>query len=114
MAWRLWAITLFHLAQWHAVSLQGQYEGICRIRFLSCLWGGWPCTLTMKVKESVAASCGRPELQTKPSRLVRSCAMPSTEAKAFYLHHGFVQSPIEDLTVMINLSDVAAKLPAPP
>jgi hypothetical protein len=28
-------------------------------------------------------------------------------AKRFYLHHGFVESPIEALTVMLNL----AKLP---
>lgn len=35
------------------------------------------------------------------------CHAISEEAKRFYLHHGFVVSPIEPLTVMLNL----AKLP---
>lgn len=36
------------------------------------------------------------------------CHAINEEAKRFYLHHGFVESPIEPLTVMLNL----AKLPA--
>jgi GNAT superfamily N-acetyltransferase len=36
------------------------------------------------------------------------CHALHEDAKRFYLHHGFVESPIEPLTVMLNL----AKLPA--
>lgn len=32
------------------------------------------------------------------------CHAISEEAKRFYLHHGFVVSPIEPLTVMLNLA----------
>lgn len=32
------------------------------------------------------------------------CHAINDEAKRFYLHHGFVESPIEPLTVMLNLS----------
>lgn len=36
------------------------------------------------------------------------CHAINEDAKRFYLHHGFVESPIEPLTVMLNL----AKMPA--
>ena len=32
------------------------------------------------------------------------CHAIDEEAKQFYLHHGFVQSPIEPLTVMLNIA----------
>lgn len=32
------------------------------------------------------------------------CHAINDEAKRFYLHHGFIESPIEPLTVMLNLS----------
>lgn len=31
------------------------------------------------------------------------CHAIDEEAKAFYLHHGFVESPIQPLTVMLSL-----------
>jgi len=34
------------------------------------------------------------------------CHAISEEAKRFYLHHGFVLSPIEPMTVMLNLAKV--------
>jgi GNAT superfamily N-acetyltransferase len=34
------------------------------------------------------------------------CHAIHEEAKRFYLHHGFVESPIEPLTVMLNLTKV--------
>ena len=32
------------------------------------------------------------------------CHALHEDAKRFYLHHGFVESPIEPLTVMLNLA----------
>jgi GNAT superfamily N-acetyltransferase len=36
------------------------------------------------------------------------CHSLSEDAKHFYLHHGFSESPIEPLTVMLNLSKIPA------
>ncbi|GAB2576629.1 GNAT family N-acetyltransferase [Dyella jejuensis] len=35
------------------------------------------------------------------------CHAINEDAKRFYLHHGFVESPIEPLTVMLNLAKVS-------
>jgi GNAT superfamily N-acetyltransferase len=35
------------------------------------------------------------------------CHAISEEAKSFYLHHGFIESPIEPLMVMLNLAKLA-------
>lgn len=38
------------------------------------------------------------------------CHAIDENAKAFYLHHGFVQSPVESLTVMLGLSDLVRRM----
>jgi predicted N-acetyltransferase YhbS len=38
------------------------------------------------------------------------CHAIDNEARTFYLKHGFVQSPVEDLTVMLDLSKVPSLL----
>ena len=35
------------------------------------------------------------------------CHALSEQARRFYLHHGFSESPIEPLTVMLNLAKVS-------
>lgn len=40
------------------------------------------------------------------------CHAIDQAAKDFYLHHGFVQSPIESMTVMLGLSDMVRHLGA--
>jgi GNAT superfamily N-acetyltransferase len=37
------------------------------------------------------------------------CHAISEDAKRFYLHHGFVESPIEPMTVMLNLARLASR-----
>ncbi len=37
------------------------------------------------------------------------CHAIDGSAKAFYVHHGFVQSPIEEMTVMLNLADLVRR-----
>jgi hypothetical protein len=38
------------------------------------------------------------------------CHAIDEEAKQFHLHHGFVESPIEPLTVMLNIAKLAKGL----
>ena len=38
------------------------------------------------------------------------CHVIDERAKGFYLHHGFVQSPVDDLTVMLGLTDFARRI----
>ena len=38
------------------------------------------------------------------------CHAIDERAKGFYLHHGFVQSPVDDLTVMLGLTDFARRI----
>jgi GNAT superfamily N-acetyltransferase len=38
------------------------------------------------------------------------CHAIDEDAKAFYLRHGFIQSPVEPLTVMLPLRDLAQRL----
>ncbi|MDQ2702465.1 MAG: GNAT family N-acetyltransferase [Pseudomonadota bacterium] len=38
------------------------------------------------------------------------CHAIDGDAKAFYLHHGFMKSPVDDLTVMLGLADFAGKI----
>ena len=38
------------------------------------------------------------------------CHAIDKSAKEFYLHHGFVESPIEPLTVMLNIAKLAKAL----
>jgi GNAT superfamily N-acetyltransferase len=38
------------------------------------------------------------------------CHAIDEAAKSFYLHHGFIQSPIEDLTVLLPLGGLARRL----
>jgi hypothetical protein len=38
------------------------------------------------------------------------CHALSERAKAFYMKHGFLESPIEPLTVMLNIAKVAKEL----
>lgn len=38
------------------------------------------------------------------------CHAIDEDARRFYLHHGFVQSPLEDLTLMLGLTDLARRL----
>lgn len=45
-----------------------------------------------------------------PSVRAILCHAIDESAKAFYLHHGFVQSPVESLTVMLGLSDLARRM----
>ncbi len=39
------------------------------------------------------------------------CHAISEEAKRFYLHHGFIESPIEPMTVMLNLAKLRSSFP---
>lgn len=41
------------------------------------------------------------------------CHAIDQAAKEFYLHHGFVESPVEPLTVMLSLSSIARRLAEP-
>jgi hypothetical protein len=38
------------------------------------------------------------------------CHAISEDAKRFYLKHGFVESPIEPMTMMLNLARIAGSL----
>lgn len=38
------------------------------------------------------------------------CHAIDEDARRFYLHHGFVQSLLEDLTLMLGLTDLARRL----
>jgi hypothetical protein len=35
------------------------------------------------------------------------CHAIDEQAKQFYLHHGFIESPIEPLTMMLNIAKLA-------
>lgn len=39
------------------------------------------------------------------------CHAIDDSAKQFYLHHGFIESPIEPLTVMLNLARMSSRAP---
>lgn len=51
--------------------------------------------------------------QEGPGVRAMLCHAIDERAKAFYLHNGFVQSPVEPMTLMLNLSDVARRLTSP-
>ncbi len=38
------------------------------------------------------------------------CHAIDEDARGFYLNNGFVQSPVEELTVMLNINDLARRL----
>jgi hypothetical protein len=42
-----------------------------------------------------------------PSWVVMLCHAIGEDAKRFYLHHGFVESPTEPLTLFLNLAKLA-------
>lgn len=42
------------------------------------------------------------------------CHAIDDDARSFYLHHGFVQSPVARLTLMLGLDDLAARLQRSP
>lgn len=45
-----------------------------------------------------------------PSSVAILCHAIDEEAKQFYLHHGFVESPVEALTVMLSLKKLASMI----